>query len=212
MQKSSGIICNIRSILITFALENTTNIQTLDMILTFRLVSDEVNNFKREIQIDATATFLDLKNAICDAVGYKKNQLSSFFICDRNWEKKKEITFEDMDTDADQDVWLMEDSELDDFVYDEGQRLLYVFDYMTDRAFFMELVTTEPGKNIKDPICSLSVGKAPEEFVEIDDFDPAPAKNTAAQMDVDEDFYGSDGYNEDEFDQEGFEEMPFEDN
>ena len=61
------------------------------MILTFRLVSDEVNNFKREIQIDATATFLDLKNAICDAVGYKKNQLSSFFICDRNWEKKKEL-------------------------------------------------------------------------------------------------------------------------
>ena len=34
------------------------------MIFTFRLVSDEVANFKREIKIDASSNFLDLKNAI----------------------------------------------------------------------------------------------------------------------------------------------------
>ena len=47
------------------------------MIFNFRIVSDEVDNFKREIKIDAEATFLDLKNAICDAVGYDKNQMCS---------------------------------------------------------------------------------------------------------------------------------------
>ena len=36
------------------------------MIFTFRIVSDEVDNFKREIKIDGTSTFLDLKNAICE--------------------------------------------------------------------------------------------------------------------------------------------------
>lgn len=181
------------------------------MIFTFRLVSDEVPNFKREVKIDATSTFLDLKNAICDCVGYNKGQLSSFFICDRNWEKKKEITFEDMGTDDDQDIWLMDESELDDFIFDEGQKLLYVFDYMTDRAFFIEMTSSEPGKNLKDPICSLSVGKAPEEIIDIDDFEaPAAAKTAAAGSDLDEDFYGSDSYNEDEFDAEGFDEMNFE--
>ncbi len=182
------------------------------MIFTFRLVSDEVSNFKREIKIDATANFLDLKNAICESVGYDKNQLSSFFICDRNWEKKKEITFEDMDTDADQDVWLMEESELGDFVLDEGQKLLYVFDYITDRAFFIEMVQSEPGKSLKDPFCSLSVGKAPEEFIDIDDYEPAAGKMAASDVDMDEDFYGSESYNDDEFDAEGFDEMNFEDN
>ncbi|MDE6074381.1 MAG: hypothetical protein K2F80_07265 [Muribaculaceae bacterium] len=54
------------------------------MIYNFRMVSDEVPNFRREIQIDADATFADLKNAICDAVGYDKNQMSSFFICAEN--------------------------------------------------------------------------------------------------------------------------------
>ena len=43
------------------------------MIFNFRIVSDEVDNFRREIQIDADATFLDLKNAICESVAYDKN-------------------------------------------------------------------------------------------------------------------------------------------
>ena len=62
------------------------------MIYKFRIVSDEVDNFRREIQIDAESTFLDFKNAICESVGFDKNQMSSFFICDNSWEKEKEIT------------------------------------------------------------------------------------------------------------------------
>ncbi len=44
------------------------------MIFNFRLVSDEVDNFRREISIDADATFLDLRNAICDSVDYDKTR------------------------------------------------------------------------------------------------------------------------------------------
>ncbi len=47
------------------------------MIFNFRLVSDEVDNFRREISIDADATFLDLRNAICDSVDYDKNEFSA---------------------------------------------------------------------------------------------------------------------------------------
>ncbi len=182
------------------------------MIFTFRIVSDEVDNFKREIIIDATSTFLDLKNAICESVGYDKGQMSSFFLCDRNWEKEKEITYEDMGSDADQDVWLMEESVLSDFIDDEGQKLLYVFDYMTDRAFFIEMKEIQTGRSLKDPVCSLSLGQAPREFIDLDEFDAkadARAATALAATDLDEDFYGDQGYNEDEFDAEGFDEMTF---
>ena len=74
------------------------------MIFNFRIVSDEVDNFKREIQIDADATFLDLKNAICDSVDYDKNEMSSFFLCSSDWEKEKEITMEDNGSDSSDDV------------------------------------------------------------------------------------------------------------
>ena len=91
------------------------------MIFNFRIVSDEVDNFKREIKIDADATFLDLKNAICDSVDYDKNQMSSFFICSGNWEKEKEVTMEDMGTDSAQDVYLMEDTVLSDMIDEIGR-------------------------------------------------------------------------------------------
>lgn len=181
------------------------------MVFNFRIVSDEVDNFKREIKIDADATFLDLKNAICNSVGYDKGQMSSFFICDRNWEKEKEITFEDMDTDSDQEVWLMEDTALSDFIEDEGQKLLYVFDYMTDRAFFIEMKESIPGKNLKDPVCTLSLGHAPAQIVDIEEFDAkvdAKAADAAIE-DLDEEFYGENEFNPDEFDEEGFDELTF---
>lgn len=181
------------------------------MIFTFRIVSDEVDNFKREIKIDGTATFLDLKNAICDCVGYDKGQMSSFFLCDRNWDKEKEITYEDMGSDADQDVWLMDESVLSDFIDDEGQRLLYVFDYITDRAFFIEMTEIVTGRSLKDPVCSLSLGHAPQETVDLDEFDAKIDAKQAAitATDLDEDFYGDQDYNADEFDAEGFDEMNF---
>ena len=169
------------------------------MIFTFRIVSDEVDNFKREIKIDASSTFLDFKNVLCESVGYDKEQLSSFFLCNRDWEKEKEISYADMGAEDDQDLWLMDDSELGDFIADEGQRLIYVFDM-------------EPGKNLKDPVCSLSLGQAPVEIMDMDEFDAGVETKAAAAAtsDMDEDFYGSDSYNEDEFDSEGFDEMNFE--
>jgi len=180
------------------------------MIFNFRLVSDEVDNFKREIQIDATATFLDLKNAICESVGYDKEQMSSFFLCDRNWEKEKEITYEDMGSDTDQDIWLMDESVLGDFIEDDGQKLLYVFDYITDRAFFIEMTKMVPGRSLKDPVCSLMLGAAPPEIVDLDEFDAKiDAKTTAT--DLDEDFYGDESFNDDEFEGQGFDEMTFDD-
>ena len=182
------------------------------MIFNFRIVSDEVDNFKREIKIDAEATFLDLKNAICDAVGYDKNQMCSFFLCDRNWEKEKEITLEDMGSDSDQDVWLMGDSVLSDFIDDEGQKMLFTFDYLTDRNFFIEMRELITGKNLKDPVCTLALGAAPAQMVDLDEFDAKIDAKVAKVSDLDDldaDFYGNDEFNPDEFDAAGFDEMTF---
>lgn len=185
-----------------------------NMVFNFRIVSDEVDNFRREINIDSSATFLDLRNAICDAVGYSKNEMCSFFLCDENWEKEKEITLEDMGSDSSEDVWLMDESILSDFIEDEGQHLLFVFDYMTDRAFFIKMKEIMPKKTLKDPVCTISMGTPPPQIMDIEEFDiKNDAKNASmlSSSDMDEDFYGSAEYNDDEFDAEGFDEMTFDD-
>lgn len=181
------------------------------MIFNFRLVSDEVDNFKREIEIDADDTFLDLRNAICDAVNYDRSEMCSFFLCDDSWEKEKEITLEDMGTDSDEDTYLMDECILSDYIDDEGQKLMFVFDYMTDRAFFLQLKKIITGKSLKDPVCTLSMGKAPEQHIDMKRFEAdidAKAAKQASLEDFGEDF-NEEGYNEDEFDPDGFSDLTF---
>ncbi len=181
------------------------------MIFNFRLVSDEVDNFKREIEIDADDTFLDLRNAICDAVQYDRSEMCSFFLCDDSWEKEKEITLDDMGTDSDEDTYLMDECILSDYLDDEGQKLMFVFDYMTDRAFFLQLKKIITGKSLKDPVCTLSMGKAPDQHIDMKRFEAeidAKAAKQASLEDFGEDF-DEDGYNEDEFDPEGFSDLTF---
>lgn len=184
------------------------------MIFNFRLVSDEVDHFKREIKIDADATFLDLRNAICDAVNYDKNEMSSFFICDNNWEKEKEITLEDMGTDSDEDAYIMDECVLSDYIDDEGQRLMFTFDYLNDRSFFLEMKEMITGRDLRDPICTLSLGNPPQQFIELEpEPDPKSAKKAKQTTldDFDDPLYDEEGYNPDEYDEEGFSEMSFDD-
>ncbi|MFV0535927.1 MAG: IS1096 element passenger TnpR family protein [Dysgonomonas sp.] len=169
------------------------------MIFRFLLLSDEVEDFKREIQIDADATFFDLHKAIIKSVDYKEGEMTSFFICSDDWEKEQEITLVEMDTSSDEDSYTMEASVLGDFLEDERQKLMYVFDYMTERAFFMELREIITGKDLSEPVCTKSVGNPPAQFV---DFYTVAA--TTDTIDTGESFYGDEGYDLDELDAEGF--------
>ena len=118
------------------------------MVYNFLILSDEADNFVREISIDSDATFLDLQNAILDSVNYSNDQMTSFFLCDDDWEKKTEITLVEMDSDPEYDSWIMSETQLGELLEDEKQKLLFVFDYMTERAFFMELRNIQPTKSL----------------------------------------------------------------
>lgn len=183
------------------------------MIYRFRMVSDEADDFKREIEIDADSTFVKLRDAIDKSVGYEPAPMCSFFVCDDGWEKGQEITLEDMGLDTSSDTYLMDDTVISDFIEDEGQRLIYVFDYMTDRSFFLELKESRPGEYLDEAVCVASRGQAPEQHVDLDDFEEkidAKAAREAA-TDLDADFYGNDEYSDDEFEAAGFDEMNFDD-
>ena len=182
------------------------------MVYKFKLVSDEVSNFSREIEIDSSATFLQLRNAILDSVGYTKDDIDSFFLCDDEWQRLEEVTLEDMGSSSDQDIWLMEETPLNELIEDEGQKLVFVFDYMTERSFFMEMKEAIPGKNLSEPICTVKRGKAPSQTIDLDEFERQldhNAQKTAAEADLDiDEFYGDSQFNEDELGN-GFDDLNF---
>lgn len=169
------------------------------MLFRFLILSDEVDDFKREIKIDSEATFLDLQNTILDSVGYTKDQMTSFFICDEDWSKKTEITLVEMDTSSEVDNYIMEDTRLEELLEDEGQKMLFVFDYMTERAFFMELREIVPGQDLSEPICSKTIGVPPAQTISFDELE-----SKSGSTEIGEDFYGDSEYDIDELDKSGF--------
>ena len=170
------------------------------MVYRFTLISDEVEDFVREIKIDSEATFFEFHEAILKAAGYQDDQMTSFFICDDNWEKEQEITLEDMGGYSDEDSYIMRETHLSELVEDEKQRLIYIFDPLTERVFFIELSEIEYGKDIENAICTRKEGNAPKQTV---DFDEMLAAN-GTNLDLGENFYGDEDFDMEDFDPEGF--------
>lgn len=171
------------------------------MVYKFRIISDEVDDFLREIKIDSEASFLDFHEAILKSTGYKDDQMTSFFICDDDWEKEIEVTLEDMgNSSSEEDSFVMKDTPLSELVEDEKQKLIYVFDPLAERVFFIELSEIITGKDLEHAICSRKEGNPPQQTI---DFEEQMANNTS--LDLGEDFYGDQEYNIDELDDEGYE-------
>jgi hypothetical protein len=174
------------------------------MIYKFVILSDEIDDFRRDILIDSDATFFELHEAILESVGYTKDQMTSFFICDEEWNKEKEITLVEMDTSADEDNYVMDSTQLNDLVEEERQKLLYVFEYLTERSFFMELREIITGKSQPKAKCVFQKGTPPLQTTEFEALDERLNMRMSATNHHLEDFYDEDefgdGYDEDDFD------------
>ena len=172
------------------------------MIYKFVITTDEVANFSRVIEINSDATFLEFNNAILDSVNYTKDQITSFFTCGRHWDMETEITLTDMDNNPENDSYLMETTFLDEFVKDEGDKLIYLFDQILERAFYIKLEEIKSGE-VDQPVCVQKTGKAPkQESTEDDIMNHITSPNTVSVLG--EDFYGDSEFDSDELDAEGF--------
>ena len=196
-----------------------------DMIFKFSLVSDEVANFKREIQIDGDATFFDLHKIIMECCDYGKTKNTAFYMCDDWWGKKDQITLIEIETDSDVDSFVMEEETLSDWLDEEKQKMIFMFDYHGERGFYMELSEMILGKYLSVPTCSKKQGTPPPQFLEEKDeedtiipvvaplvIDPTLDEDDDEEEEINDDpFYGDKDFNEDELDMDGFEGVDGED-
>lgn len=61
------------------------------MIYRFTIISDEVDDFVREIQIDPEATFYDFHEAILKSAGYTNDQMTSSSFAMMTGRKRKKL-------------------------------------------------------------------------------------------------------------------------
>lgn len=180
------------------------------MTFKIKFICPEVEGFLREVEIDSEATFLDLNRIVLSSCGYPDDQMTSFYVCDEEWERGLQITREDMgdDSSADVDVYMMEKTLLSEFIEDEGQNLEFVFDPFSDRTFYMTVKEEIPGKHLDAPAVVRTKGEPPVQIAELDFSLPAAGAKTGAAVETDNDdlLYGEEAsFNDDELDPEGFE-------
>ncbi|MCR5849529.1 MAG: hypothetical protein K6G92_02310 [Bacteroidaceae bacterium] len=188
------------------------------MTLKLTLFSQEKEDFVLEILIDNDANFSELHQLILNDCNYDEHRKQCFLICDEDWRVKQRICLYDSeDLGYDEDVNLMSRTRIGDFLEDEGQRLAYVFDPEGKRFFLMELTENVFGRTEKKAFVNRRHGYAPlqssnsspktsqkrgyrEASYSEREPDEEPEEN-----DIEENFYGDDGFETEELDLEGYE-------
>lgn len=129
----------------------------------FRILIEDVDEFYRDIEIMASSTFVDFHKAICEAVNFDGSELASFYICDSKWNRKREITLEDMSEEGDENAPLvMSKCKLAEYIDDPHQRMIYIYDFINMYEFYIELFKIIPvEKKIKYPRCVKKSGNMP---------------------------------------------------
>ncbi|MDR1561899.1 MAG: hypothetical protein LBS54_02270 [Dysgonamonadaceae bacterium] len=169
------------------------------MVYRFIVLSDETEEFRRDIVIDGEASFFALNNAILESVGFTKSEITSFFLCNENWEKDTEVTLVEKNTSSDIDCFVMDSTRLDELIDEEDQRLLFVFEELTERAFMVELKEITYDDPPFDPLCVRSEGVPPKQFTDFEDFDTQSVVENAKAGIFAEDDNFDDGYNDEDF-------------
>lgn len=184
------------------------------MIYRIKLICEEVDGFVREIKIDSEATFLDLNNIILKSCGYQ-DDMTSFFICNDDWEREQQVTREDMGGGMyDDEAYIMDSTHLSELIEEEGQKMEYIFDPFEERSFYLKVQEEITGEELDEPVISREKGEAPQQFNGLDTEDLVKtlttAKGKAVAQDEEDELYdpygiGGDTFNDDEFDAEAFE-------
>jgi len=172
-------------------------------------MNEEIDSFKRVFEADADATFLDLHKAILESVGYPDDQMTSFFLCNEEWNRQQEVTLVEMPDTDEYDNMTMEETRLSDLLTEVKQRLIFVFDPMMDRYFFGSVSAIKPG-SMEGVSCVESKGKAPKQLKEDDPLNVSTTSTTDLDMD-NEEFFGGSQYNEEDIDSDSFQNLSFED-
>ena len=136
------------------------------MVLKFRLISNEQDEFIRDFEILGDQTFFHLHEAIQDNLGYDKSQIASFFVCNQQWEKEQEITLFELSEEEAAKVLVMDLTRIADHMKNTHDKMLYVYDVFNERVFFIELAEIlERDPSTDYPRCCFQKGDPPQQII-----------------------------------------------
>ena len=183
----------------------------------FRVYFDEVEDFVRDVEILANDNFESLHKLLYECIGLKGNEFAAFSICDPKWNKQKEITL--MDTSDEEEVsepeydeedeystkshlpnFIMHDAILKDFISDPHQHILYEYDFMNPKTFYLELQKVAKTEDTAGfPKCTYKSQELPVQLTAADVPEPEDVDFLDDEDEDDDDPFNDSGFNDDDF-------------
>lgn len=138
------------------------------MIYVFKIISNEDENFLREIEIDAQQTFYRLHEIIQNSCDFDPSQPASFYLADEEWDKGNEIAQLEGEDDIlpESQQSLKHTIKLKQFINNKNDKLIYNFDVFSDRFLFLELKNIIMEKTKNAGVVTLSKGEAPNQLLD----------------------------------------------
>lgn len=147
-------------------LQNSENMS----IYKFRVLLESREDIFRDIEIKSTQTFDDLHQIILASYGFDNSQMAAFNLSNEEWEKGQEITLFDMqlDDNVTEKPLVMADTIINTKINGVGAHLLYSYDFLNMRNFFIELMEITVKEDPKGfyPKVVYSQGEAPVQQLE----------------------------------------------
>lgn len=137
----------------------------MSMILQFRMLSDENDNFVRDFEVMYDMTLLDFHKFILESLEYS-DCMASFFTADSHWQPLREFTALDMGESDDENAPLpMEKVLIAQVLRNNRDRLVWQFDMLSERAYYLELTgAKEADPHFEYPRVAFENAPAPDQF------------------------------------------------
>ena len=135
-------------------------------VLKFRAYLEEDDAVYRDIVIKHTQTFQDLHFAILKAYEFDSKHQATFYRSNDNWQRGREISFEQYDKPYVAPPLLMADTTIGSEIRDTNQRFIYVYDFAKNWTFLIELINVSKDEGTKTvyPSVSRTEGIGPQQY------------------------------------------------
>ncbi|HMH33862.1 MAG TPA: hypothetical protein VK543_12575 [Puia sp.] len=135
-------------------------------VLKFRIYFEEDDSVYRDVVAKHTQTFLQLHQVILKAYEFDNKHQATFFRSNDHWQRGREISLEKYDKAYRAEPLLMANTSIGSEIRDPNQKFVYVYDFVKNWSFLVELINVSKEENGKldYPALVKSEGIAPSQY------------------------------------------------
>lgn len=118
-------------------------------ILKFRIYFEEDDSVYRDVVIRHKQTFFDLHEAILKSYEFDNKHAATFYRSNDNWQRGREISLEVYEKKYKAAPLMMKETTIGTEIQDPNQKFIYVYDFVKNWTFQVELINVSKEENPK---------------------------------------------------------------